>query len=180
MSDADESAFEALSVDERRCLHAFAVRNVRFVVVGGYAVRYYGRLRAVLDLDLLIEASEDNLDAVAAALADLGVDNARWVTSEFRKGSKKRWRWRDGQLDHYVDLLTGLGGWPYREVEADSISVPEQGLLVQVLSRARLIADKRASSQDPARGAKAAVDLEDLRYLQGGGAVEQGDEADER
>jgi hypothetical protein len=36
------------------------VRNVRAIVVGGYAVAFHAKPRFTKDIDLFVEASEDN------------------------------------------------------------------------------------------------------------------------
>lgn len=45
-------------------------RGVRFVVIGGQAVIFHGRVRATLDLDLLVAPTRQNAARVAAAIAE--------------------------------------------------------------------------------------------------------------
>jgi hypothetical protein len=53
-------------------LRAFAAADVRFLVVGAYALALHGRPRATGDLDLWIDPTPDNARCVMRALADLG------------------------------------------------------------------------------------------------------------
>ena len=53
--EALERPFEALPNDALRLLRTFAIQEVRFLIVGGYAVRVHGYLRPVADLDLLVD-----------------------------------------------------------------------------------------------------------------------------
>ncbi|MCH7226458.1 nucleotidyltransferase [Haloferula sp. A504] len=46
--------------------------EVRFLVIGGYAVVHYSRPRYTGDLDLWIDASEENAARVVAVLRDFG------------------------------------------------------------------------------------------------------------
>ncbi len=53
-------------------LAAFAAADVRFVLIGGYAVAYHGRPRATKDMDLLVSGRGDNPDKIAEALEMFG------------------------------------------------------------------------------------------------------------
>lgn len=53
-------------------LAEFARYEVRYALLGGYAVGVYANARATKDLDLLISGEGDNLERVAAALAAFG------------------------------------------------------------------------------------------------------------
>ena len=64
-----------------------------------------------------------------------------------------------------MDLLTGVGGWSYPEVEADAVQVSYEGLTFGVLSKERVLADRVETVRDPKRGDKVKQDLEDLRHL---------------
>jgi predicted nucleotidyltransferase len=54
-------------------LIAFSDAGVRFVVTGGVAIALHGLDRPVADLDLVVDPAPDNLRAVAACLARLGL-----------------------------------------------------------------------------------------------------------
>ena len=49
-------------------LRAFVAREVRFLIVGAYALAVHGRPRATGDLDIWIDATPENADRVIAAL----------------------------------------------------------------------------------------------------------------
>lgn len=56
----------------RELLSALNARAVKYVVVGGYAVGVHAQPRVTKDLDVFIEASRQNAEAVYSALADFG------------------------------------------------------------------------------------------------------------
>ena len=58
--------------DFKDLLAEFVHGNVRFVVIGGYAVGHHGRPRATKDLALLISRTPENLEQAAAALTRFG------------------------------------------------------------------------------------------------------------
>ena len=53
-------------------LRAFAAADVRFLIVGAYALAIHGRPRATGDLDVWIDATDENARRVWQALATFG------------------------------------------------------------------------------------------------------------
>src|ERR1700730_17954819 len=58
--------------DFKELLSAFNAGQVRYLIVGGYAVSFHAQPRATKDLDILISADPENSKAVYAALAKVG------------------------------------------------------------------------------------------------------------
>jgi hypothetical protein len=58
--------------DFKELLSAFNAGQVRYLIVGGYAVSFHAQPRATKDLDILIGADAENSKAVYAALAKFG------------------------------------------------------------------------------------------------------------
>ena len=71
-----------MSDDLLDLLRAFSEGEVRFMVVGAYAVAVHGRPRATKDLDVWVEASTDNARRVLAALKDFGAPVASLGVTE--------------------------------------------------------------------------------------------------
>jgi hypothetical protein len=55
-----------------RIVAALNAAGVAYVIVGGLAVAAHGVVRATRDIDLVPEPSAENLDRLAATLAELG------------------------------------------------------------------------------------------------------------
>ncbi len=53
-------------------LRAFGDADVRFLVVGAYALAHHGRPRATGDLDVWVDATPDNAERVLRGLAAFG------------------------------------------------------------------------------------------------------------
>jgi hypothetical protein len=66
-------------------LRAFNDHDVRFVVVGAYALAVWGRPRATGDLDVWIEASAENAPRVIAALAAFGAPLTDVAEADFAR-----------------------------------------------------------------------------------------------
>jgi hypothetical protein len=54
-------------------LRALSGAEARFLIVGAYAVGIHGRPRATKDLDVWVEASDDNAPRVIEALTAFGL-----------------------------------------------------------------------------------------------------------
>ncbi|MBW2409089.1 MAG: hypothetical protein JRF72_04770 [Deltaproteobacteria bacterium] len=52
---------------------SFQQHNVKYVVIGGIAAVLYGVPRATFDLDILIEATSENVQRLIDALIDAGM-----------------------------------------------------------------------------------------------------------
>ena len=62
-----------LNRDYRDILSALSDARVDFLVVGAYALAFYGLPRATGDIDLWVRSSEDNASRIIMALAAFGV-----------------------------------------------------------------------------------------------------------
>ena len=58
--------------DFKELLSAFNAGQVKYLIVGGYAVSFHAQPRATKDLDILIGANAENSKAVFAALVKFG------------------------------------------------------------------------------------------------------------
>jgi hypothetical protein len=111
-------------------LRAFVAADVRFLVVGAYALAVHGHPRATGDLDIWVEASVDNAERVMRALATFGARLRDVTAADF---SRPGIVYQIGLPPGRIDILTELTGitfdeaWPGRrrghfgDVEVDFI-----------------------------------------------------------
>ena len=69
--------FEATMDTFEKLLAGLAEARVDFILVGGLAVAYAGYERSTMDLNLLVEASDENIEGLLSALEDFGEGHAR-------------------------------------------------------------------------------------------------------
>jgi hypothetical protein len=69
--------------DFKELLSVFNAHNVRYLIVGGYAVSLHAQPRATKDLDVLIDPSEENSEALFAALVKFGAPIAGLAPKDF-------------------------------------------------------------------------------------------------
>lgn len=127
--------------DFRDLLSSFVGAEVRFLVVGAYALAYHGHVRATKDLDVWVDAGPANagrvlvaLEAFGAPVSDLSAKDLSNPDTVFQIGVEPR----------RIDIVCGVDGlkfdaaWEHREsLEIDGLSIP-------VLGRRDLLVNKKA------------------------------------
>ena len=127
-------------------LSALLDADVRFLIVGAYAVGIHARPRATKDLDVWVEASVENSRKVVRALKAFGAPLDDITEDDFARPGTG---FMMGIPPHRIDILTEVSGiqfdeaWPNRfvAVVGANLSCPFIGL-------ADLIRNKRAAARD--------------------------------
>ncbi|MCD4738913.1 MAG: hypothetical protein K8R89_06605 [Anaerolineae bacterium] len=133
---------------------SFQKHQVKYLIIGGIAAVLHGVPRATFDLDILIEATEDNAARLLTAMVEAQLGTATLIDAEGLL-TKEITIFQDRVR---IDVQTKTPGiefemaWQHREI------MTYQNQTFYVLSRKDLIASKRAAGR--------AVDLEDVRLLE--------------
>lgn len=125
-------------------LAEFVRCEVRFCLLGGYAVGVHAKPRATKDLDLLVSGRDDNLAKVAAALAAFGAPAA--VVEAVGTMSLTEIVYL-GVPPVRIDILRQADGIDTEQVIERTQLVPLGEIAIPVISREDLIANKRASGR---------------------------------
>ena len=134
-----------LNEDYRDILFAFAEEKVRYLVVGAYALAVHGHPRATGDIDLWIEPTASNASSVVRALeaflsSPININKENFLEPDLLL--------QIGIEPNRVDILTSITGLDRFDVAwADRKEVQIDDVMVNVLSRADLIASKKASAR---------------------------------
>jgi hypothetical protein len=123
-------------------LRALRDADARFLIVGAYALAYYGRPRATGDLDIWIDATPENAPRIMGALAAFGAPLTEVTEQDFsRPGIVFQIGVPPGRIDVLTELtaITFAEAWPTRE--------PGQfgDVAVDFLGRDAFIRNKRAT-----------------------------------
>jgi len=132
---------------------SFQQHDVRYVVIGGIAAVLYGVPRATFDLDILIEASPQNVQRLIDALIDAGMGTAT-LTSSDEILSNEITIFKDRVR---IDVQLSTPGLQFETSWSKKQTMQYQGQEFYVVSLEDLIRSKRAAGRD--------VDLEDIRLL---------------
>ncbi|MGH9349285.1 MAG: hypothetical protein ACRD26_18675 [Vicinamibacterales bacterium] len=135
-------------------LRAFTDREVRFLVVGAYALAFHGHPRATGDLDVWIDASPINSDRAYQALCAFGAPlNDLKAEDLVHPGVV----YQMGVAPFRIDILTKLSGIAFEDAWPGRLVQDIEGLSVPFIGREALIHNKRATGRTQ--------DLADLEAL---------------
>jgi hypothetical protein len=136
-------------------LRAFIEAEVRFLVVGAYALALHGRPRATGDLDLWVDATPENAARVIRALETFGAPLQEISAEDF---SREGVTYQLGVAPGRIDLLTQLTGLTFAEAWHDRIRRPFGEVEVDFIGRTSFIRNKRATGRP--------TDLADIEGLE--------------
>ena len=126
--------------DFKELLSAFNARQVRYLIVGGYAVSFHGQPRATKDLDIFIGADAENSKAVYAALALFGAPVEGLSAKDFTEPDSF---FRMGAPPVMVAILPRISGVDFEDAWQRRVDVPiDDTLTVPFISRQDLLAAK--------------------------------------
>jgi len=133
-----------------QCLNS---SDVRYLLVGGWAVGLYGNPRATKDIDFLVAITGDNLEKLEKALLAFGappVDMAHFK----EKGNVIR----IGSSPVQIDIINEADGIDINESFLRKETINVEGTDIFVISREDLIINKKSSGRS--------MDLADAEKLE--------------
>ena len=125
-------------------LRAFVAADVRFLIVGAYALALHGRPRATGDLDLWIDATPENARRVVAALGTFGAPLSEISEADFATPGVV---YQIGVPPGRIDILTDLTGLTFAEAWLDRVCRPFGEVEVDFIGRASFLRNKRATGR---------------------------------
>lgn len=131
--------------DLRELLSALNAQRVKYMVVGGYAVGVHAQPRVTKDLDIFIEMSDANADAVYRALANFGAPLSDVAPEDFLKPTSVV---RIGVPPIAVDILQHIDGVPFEKAwESSEEYLVDNEVPARYISADDLIKNKLASGR---------------------------------
>jgi hypothetical protein len=131
----------AVAQDLRDLLRVFIDHEVRFLIVGGYALAVHGHPRATADLDVWIECSEANAARAYEALRALGAPLQHLTVEDLTTSGTV---YQIGLPPVRIDILTRITGVEFDAAWRVRLDTPIDDLVVPVIGREALLANKRA------------------------------------
>lgn len=133
--------------DFNELLSAFNAHNVKYLIVGGYAVSYHAQPRATKDLDIFIKADPANADAAYAALTDFGAPLTGIDKGDLADPRKFI---RFGQPPIAINILSGIDGVDFDQAwerRVQGVIDLKSGLTAFIISKSDLISAKLAAGR---------------------------------
>lgn len=125
-------------------LRIFNDNQVRYLVIGGYAVVQYAEPRYTKDLDLWTGIDVTNARAVFKALKEFGAPLTDMTEDDF---AEEGYFYQMGVPPVRVDVLMGIPGLEFEEAWPKRTLVDFDGLIVNFISKEDLILAKVASGR---------------------------------
>ena len=133
-----------LNRDFHELLACFARNDVRYLVVGGWALAAHGVTRLTKDLDLWVWPEVENARAVVTALEDFGFSGLGLVLEDFMEADMVV---QLGYPPNRVDLLTTPSGVGFEQCWDERVTVEIDALSVPFIGLEGLKANKRATGR---------------------------------
>lgn len=143
-----------LERDLREFIELLNARDVRYVIVGAFALAHHGRPRYTGDIDFFVEPSAENAERLSQVLEQFGFANIGVVEEDFTAADQVV---QLGVEPHRMDLMTSISGVAFEEAWNTREYGDLDGLQVPFISRELLKRNKAAVGRKQ--------DLADLDYL---------------
>ncbi len=150
----------SFSSDVKDFIELLAKYKVRYVIVGGEAVIYYGFVRLTGDIDFFYESSAENANRLFSVLLEFwrgaipGIKKADELLGE-------KIIIQFGIIPNRIDLITSIDGVEFKEVWENRIEekivVGDKEYPLNLIGLEQLIQNKESAKRDK--------DLVDLKYL---------------
>lgn len=144
-----------LSRDFSEFLGFLSLNQVRYLLIGGYAVGLHGHPRYTKDLDIWVEATPENAQKLVKAIEDFGFSSLELKPEDFLEPGVIV---QIGYPPVRIDLLTKASGVEFAECYQNRQEVEIDGLKVSLISLKDLQKNKRATGRHQ--------DLADLENLE--------------
>jgi hypothetical protein len=130
-----------------------------FLLVDAYAMAAHGFPRATADMDIFVKADKENAHKVYNALVTFGAAVHDVKPMDFEK---KGTIFQIGVAPRRIDIINDIDGVEFDEADEDKVIIELEGLSVPVISRQKLIINKRSTGRDQDR-----IDAEKLTGIKG-------------
>ena len=147
-----------LDPDFKEFVESFIAHDVRFLVVGGYALAAHGLPRATGDFDAWVWIDASNARRIVSALADFGFGGLDLTEVDFNREDSVV---QLGYPPYRIDILTSIDGVDFEQAWDRRMLVDVDDLILNVIGRDDLIRNKTAAARP-----QDLADVDRLRQLE--------------
>lgn len=130
--------------DFKDFLELLKSHQVEYLLIGGYAVGYYGYPRATGDMDIWIAIHPQNAARVVATLKEFGFDVPNLSANLFLQENKIT---RMGIPPMRIEILTTISGVSFAECYTKRTTTVIDGIEINLISLPDLKINKKASGR---------------------------------
>ncbi|MDD5153698.1 MAG: hypothetical protein PHR03_03375 [Desulfovibrionales bacterium] len=133
-----------LSKDFKEFIQLLNENNVKYLVVGGYAVALHGYPRYTKDLDVWVELSLDNAGRILKALEKFGFGSLDLKADDFLETDQIV---QLGYPPNRIDILTTLKNLTFEDCYKSRVEIEIQGVHINFIDIDSLKKNKRATGR---------------------------------
>lgn len=133
-----------LPADFKEFLQLLNAHEVEYLLIGGYAVGYYGYPRATVDMDIWVAINPQNAQQVVTTLKSFGFDLPELNENLFLQEDQVI---RMGVPPMRLEILTSISGVEFEACYAERVVDEIDGVAVNLISLAHLKQNKLASGR---------------------------------
>ncbi len=133
-----------LNTDFKEFIASLNDNQVRYLLVGGYAVALHGYPRYTKDMDIWIELTLENAKQVVKALHQFGFGSLKLTPEDFLTPSQVI---QLGYPPNRIDLLTSLKGVDFQTCYQNRTTITIDGIHVNFIDLANLKINKQATGR---------------------------------
>jgi hypothetical protein len=133
-----------LNKDFREFIELLNENEVKYLIVGGYAVGFHGYPRYTKDLDIWILAAHENSQKIMNALKQFGFGHAELKKEDFLKSGNFV---QLGYPPNRIDLVMSCDGVDFETCYKSKIQIEVEGLKINFIDLDNLKKNKKASGR---------------------------------
>jgi len=130
--------------DYEEFLELLNKHNVRYCIVGAFALAFHARPRYTKDLDILIDATIDNAKKLLVALSEFGFGSLNLSVDDFSTKGKII---QLGYEPVRIDIITSIEKLDFADIWQNRIQGPYGKQTVNFIDRQNLIRAKKLSNR---------------------------------
>jgi hypothetical protein len=133
-----------LSKDFREFIKSLNEHDVRYLLVGGYAVAFHGHPRYTKDMDIWVDHAPDNAVRMVKALEAFGFGSLGLKQQDFTEEDQII---ELGYPPTRIDIWTTLPGVKFDDCYSLRVGIAIEGVPVQFIDKENLKKNKRAAGR---------------------------------
>lgn len=145
--------------EHQKLLSILLRRQVRFMLIGGYAVIYYGYGRTTGDMDIWLETGDANLERLLSALSEFGISSEDQELLR-KQGLNGSHAFHIGAKPKRIDFVTHISGVDFEEAISKVNYLEVDDMQVPIIHYHHLILNKMMTGRAKDKG-----DIEELQRI---------------
>lgn len=142
----------------KEVLRKFNEHQVRYLIVGAYAVMKYTEPRYTKDLDIWVDATPDNASRVFKGLAEFGAPMNSVTVEDFVNPELV---FQIGIEPHRIDIMMGIKGLEFSDAWPRRVETRFEDVAINLISKGDLLIAKKAAGRP-----QDLIDADELRLSQ--------------